>query len=340
MSVVRAGSALEVSTWMAPANIALVKYWGSRDPNAGLPVNASVSMTLDRCVATCTVRPRRGGGVRVMRDDGHRLAPAPPPLRDPVAAHVQRVARRAQWDGGANVAVHVNFPVAAGLASSAAIFAAVTCAAASAFGLELSAGDLANLARAGGSGSAARSVTGGYVEWRPGADGSGTELQIVAPASHWSLADVIAIADPTPKRVSSREGHRRAFTSPYFERRLALLDARVARVREAIAARDLAALGEVVEEEATDLHLIAMSSRPPIRYWRPATVAILETVEALRQDGRAAWSTLDAGPNVHVICDPDVEEDVAARLAAVPGVQRVIRDRTGRGPAVSPEHLL
>ncbi|MEJ2217350.1 MAG: diphosphomevalonate decarboxylase [Gemmatimonadota bacterium] len=318
MSRVSTGPALG-ATWAAPANIALVKYWGSRNPDAGLPLSPSLSMTLRHCVATCTVRPRAAAGVQVFQR--------------------RRRGQRAGHGGGAEVAVEVTFPVAAGLASSAAIFAAVTCAAIDAFDLELHDDALADLARAGGSGSAARSVAGGFVEWRPGT-GDETELEVIAPASHWEVRDVIAIADPCPKRVSSREGHRRAFSSPYFDRRLALLDERIARVRDAIRRRDIDALGAVAEEEAVDLHLIAMSSRPPIRYWRPATVAILEEVEAMRHDGVSAWSTLDAGPNVHVLCEPGAEPEVARRLAGVPGVQRIIRDRVGEGPVASARTLL
>ncbi len=343
MSGVSARPALQVSTWTAPANIALIKYWGSRDPGAGLPLNPSISMTLTECTATCTVRPRQGGSIRIFRhrrSSANPLTDAPPPLRDPVAAHVRGIVERAGGAGGADVAVGVDFPVAAGLASSSAIFAAVTHAATQAFGLDLDTDRLSDLARASGSGSAARSVVGGFVEWRPGSAQGATELELLAPASHWAISDVIAIADPAPKKVSSREGHRRAFTSPYFERRLALLDGRLSRVRDAIRQRDFPQLGEMLEEEAMDLHLIAMSSRPPIRYWRPATVAVLEAVEALRRDGVPAFSTLDAGPNVHVLCEQDAEDVVARRLAGVAGVQRVIRDRVGEGPAGSVEHLL
>ncbi|MEJ2677611.1 MAG: diphosphomevalonate decarboxylase [Gemmatimonadota bacterium] len=339
MSVANAGPALRVATWTAPANIAFVKYWGSHDPDAGLPLNPSLSMTLSHCTAACTVRRSPVASVRVFRADGHDgVAPAPAALADPVAAHVRRVMHRAGQDGGADVAVAVDFPVAAGLASSAAIFAAVTRAAADAFGLDLDSVGLADLARSAGSGSAARSMAGGYVEWTLHAGRSA--LDVVAPASHWDLRDVIAVVDAAPKRVSSREGHRRALTSPYFQRRLTLVDDRLARTRDAILRRDVAALGIVAEEEALDLHLIAMSARPPFRYWRAATLAILDEVEAMRREGVSAWSTMDAGPNVHVLCEPHAEDEVARRLTALGGTRRIIRDRVGQGPAPSVRHLL
>ena len=130
----------------------------------------------------------------------------------------------------------------------------------------------------------------------------------LAAAEHWDLRDVIAVVEIGPKVVSSLEGHRRALHQPLL-REAPGAPARAAwsAVREAIEDRDLAVLGPILEQEAVDLHLIAMSSDPPIFYWSPGTVAVLRTVRELRQEGLSAWATLDAGANVHVICDPDSE---------------------------------
>ena len=103
-------------------------------------------------------------------------------------------------------------------------------------------------------------------------------------------------------------------------------------MRRAIRERDLARLGPVLEEEAVDLHLIAMSSHPPIFYWSPGTLAVLRTVRELRQEGLEAWATMDAGANVHVICDPASAEAVAERLEGLDAVGFVIRDGVGPGP--------
>ena len=143
---------------------------------------------------------------------------------------------------------------------------------------------------------------------------------------------MIAVVETRAKEVSSLDGHRRAASSPYYTRRQELLPDRLERVRRALATRDLSLLGDTIQEEAIDLHLIAMSSRPPIFYWHPATVAVLQAVRGLRGEGVAAYSTMDAGANVHVICEPGAEPAVAARLAELPGVERVIRDRVGSGP--------
>jgi diphosphomevalonate decarboxylase len=252
------------------------------------------------------------------------------------------------------VATENSFPAEAGLASSASGFAALAVAVAAALGRDplgdparggLGGAELSSLARRSGSGSAARSVLGGYVEWPAAAAGGSDDdprAAALAPASHWALADVVAVVESEPKAVSSLDGHRLAPTSPHFERRLAELPRRLAEVRAAIAARDLARLGPVLEEEAVELHLIAMSSRPPVFYWRPGTLAVLAAVRGLRAPGAglAAWATMDAGPNVHVICPAAEAGEVAARLERLPAVRGVIADRAGEGPALHDEHLI
>lgn len=325
----------------SPANIAFVKYWGARDLERALPMNPSISMTLSDCVSHCTVEVLGTEAAAVpdevwLAGTGDGFATPDPPFVDKVRRQLDRIRRWAGRRETVRVATRNSFPSAAGLASSASGFSALTLAAVRAFGRgDTPAAELSRLARESGSGSAARSVFGGYVEWpeegaADGADG-GQAVQ-VADASHWELCDVIAVVEIGPKTVSSRDGHRRATTSPYYPRRLELLPARLAEVRRAIRERDLARLGPVLEEEAVDLHLIAMSSHPPIFYWSPGTLAVLRTVRELRQEGLEAWATMDAGANVHVICDPASAEAVAERLEGLDAVGFVIRDGVGPGP--------
>jgi diphosphomevalonate decarboxylase len=323
-----------------PANIAFVKYWGARDLERAIPVNASISMTLSRCVSRSTVEALADGApdeVWLAADDGS-LSLAGESFSRRVHAHLETLRQQLGSHAGFRVGTRNSFPAAAGLASSASGFAALALAVARALGREPDRPELSRLARLSGSGSAARSVFGGYVEWpEEGSDGDGPAVPL-APSEHWDLRDVIAIVETGAKEVSSLEGHRRAPSSPYFDRRLALLPARLDTVRRAIAACDLATLGPVLEEEAIDLHLIAMSSRPPVFYWNPGSVAVLGAVRDLRRDGIAAFSTMDAGANVHVICEAADEPRVAAALAGVPGVESVISDGVGPGPAPAP-HL-
>jgi diphosphomevalonate decarboxylase len=329
-------------TVSAPANIAFVKYWGTTAEETPVPRNPSISMTLESCRSRTTVAPRAGGaGDRIFTvDSSGELVPAEGPLRAGIVRHLERLRAALGELDELDVATVNTFPSAAGLASSASGFAALSLAVALAAGRRPPLTELSELARISGSGSAARSVLGGYVEWpAPGASGPFWPAAPIATAGHWPLLDLVAVVESGAKGVSSRRGHALAPTSPHFARRQELLPGRLATVRRAIAARDLPSLGPVLEEEALELHLIALSSRPPIFYWKPATLAVLETVRGLRERGVAAWSTMDAGANVHVVCEPGDGPAVAAALAAVPGVLEVLHDRVGEGPRIEREHL-
>jgi len=208
-----------------------------------------------------------------------------------------------------------------------------------ALGRELDLPTASSLARLSGSGSAARSVVGGFVEWPAGRSDEACYARVLAGAEHWDLCDLVAVVDRGPKSVSSLDGHRRARTSAFFRTRQRRIPQRLETVREAIADRDFETLSEVVEAEAIDLHCIAMTSQPPIFYWRPATLAVLAAVRTLRADGVLACSTIDAGANVHVICPASSEPQVAAALEAMPEVEQLIRDRVGTGPTFDHEHM-
>ncbi len=321
------------ATVEAPSNIAFVKYWGAEDLAVAIPLNASISMSLRACVTRTSVETVAAGAAdEIWVFSEGRWGQAEGAFQQRAAAHLERLRRWAQVDVGFRVATENSFPAAAGIASSASGFAALTLAVVAALDRQPDGDELSNLARLSGSGSASRSVFGGYVQWPFGTGEDPWRAAPLAPASHWDLRDVIAIVQTGPKAVSSLEGHARARTSPHYVRRQELIPDRLQRVREAIDARDLDQLGPIIEEDAIELHLVAMSSQPPIFYWQPATLRVLDHVRALRQRGTSAWATMDAGANVHILCSADDEEAVATSLAAIDGVQTVIRDGVGSGP--------
>lgn len=330
----------KVTTVEAPANIAFIKYWGAEDLERAIPLNPSISMTLRRCVSRTSVQLLGAGmddEIQLVKDG--ELRPASGSFRDRIAVHLDRLREWAGREEGLRIATRNSFPSSAGMASSASGFAALTVAVTRAFGQQPDRAMLSELARRSGSGSAARSVLGGYVEWPAGREPEHCVAVELAPAGHWDLRDVIALVQDGPKEVSSLQGHLRAPSSPHFERRQELLPRRLERVRQAIRDRSLEALGPILEEDAIELHLIAMSSRPPIFYWKPPTLRVLERVRHLREEGVGAWVTMDAGANVHVICEPRNEGAVVEALSAVPGVSDLVRDRVGAGPRALDESL-
>ncbi|MCP3957319.1 MAG: diphosphomevalonate decarboxylase [bacterium] len=332
------------ATIRCPSNIAFIKYWGARDLARAIPVNPSISMTLRSCFSRSTVEWLDEDGeheIRWRAAEGG-LETAPPAFADRVRRHLDFLREWSGQGGRFRVATENSFPSAAGLASSASGFSALTLAVLGALDRQVSPAEQSALARLSGSGSASRSVMGGYVEWPAEGEGEGgseCHAHQLATAEHWDLRNVIAVVERGAKKTSSLDGHRRAETSPYFCTRQACLPERLEAVRRAIEERDFLRLGEVVEAEAIDLHCVAMTSTPAIFYWRPATLLVLEAVREMREDGVAAYSTMDAGANVHVICTPESEIEVAARLSRLDLDLSLIHDGVGNGPVVEPEHL-
>lgn len=322
------------ATAVAHPNIALVKYWGRIDDNLNLPANPSLSMNLAalRTVTTVEFRPELCSDQVII--DG---APISGKAARRVTTHLDRIRGAAGFETRAQVASRNDFPAGTGLASSASAFAALSTAAAQAAGLSLGEGALSRLARLG-SGSACRSVPAGFCLWQ-GKGEDTSHARSVAPPGHWALHDVIAIVSREPKAVSSDEGHSLAPTSPFFRARLQTVPGLLGQTIRAILDRDLNALGPAVERDALAMHAVMMTCEPPLFYWKPATLAVMEAVRAWRVEGLAVYCTLDAGPNVHCLCQEWDAVDVEARLRSLRGVEEVLNSGPGGGARVTADHL-
>jgi diphosphomevalonate decarboxylase len=324
------------ATAIACSNIAFVKYWGKRDEALRLPLNSSLSMALSQATTTTTVEFASHMSGDEVAIDGTR---AQPNARRRVVRHLDRLRQIAGIDQPARVASRNSFPADAGIASSASGFAALTVAAAHAAGMELPLKALSSLARLG-SGSAARSIPGGFAEWHGGTGHDSSWSEQIAPPRHWpELRDIVAVLNRGAKPVSSTDGMTLALTSPHLDARLALIPGRLERVRQAVLDRDIKTLGEVSEEEAIELHLIAMSSRPPIFYWSPATVALIHRVLAWRSQGLEVYFTIDAGPNVHLLCLEETAGSIVSALEGMGEVQQIIVNAAGPCACLCEEHL-
>ena len=322
------------ATYEAPPNIALVKYWGVRDRERTIPYNSSISVTLDRLRSRTTVRFEPD-----LPDDRVELngAVATGAPREDVVRFLDRVRDLAQVTDRASVRSHNNFPTASGLASSASGFAALTGAATAALGLSLSGRELSRLARLG-SGSASRSVFGGFVEWRAGArpDGRDCYARPLFGPDHWpALVDLVAIVKSAPvKEVRSADAMQATVTtSPVYRRRLAEIPNRLRKMREAIGARDPRRLFPLVMEECDSFREVCETTRPSLDYLTTASRAILGEVRAVnREAGRpVAAYTHDAGAHVHVFTLARDVRTVRRRLARLPGVERTQLLRPGPG---------
>ena len=317
------------ATAVSHPNIAFIKYWGNLDDALRIPANGSISMNLGNLTTQTRVTfdshlPEDIFDLNGMRQSGGALKR--------VTSHLNLIR------GIRGIAMHAhifsenNFPTGSGIASSASAFAALTLAATTALGLQVGEKDLSRIARRG-SGSACRSIPGGFVEWTAGSNDRDSYAFSIADPEYWDLTDCIAILEADHKKVGSSEGHALAKTSPLQGARVEDAPRRLDICREAIQKRDFAELAEITEQDSNMMHAIMMTSTPPLFYWVPATLALIRTAATWRKNGIPAAATVDAGANVHVLCDAAYAENITKKLAALSGVKEVLVSKPG-GPTV------
>jgi diphosphomevalonate decarboxylase len=315
------------ATAIAHPNIAFIKYWGNRDSSLRLPENGSISMNLEELSTRTQVTFDPNLPQDIFDLNGHRQS----------SQGSQRVVAQLNLMRGlrgvgtkAYVKSENNFPEGAGIASSASAFAALTVAGIRALGIELVERDLTRLARRG-SGSACRSIPTGIVEWYRGTSDVDSYAVTIAPSDHWDLTDHIVIVDEKHKPVGSTEGHEFAKTSPLQSARVLDADKRIERCREAIQNKDFDLLAETIEMDSNMMHAVMMTSTPPLFYWTPITLEIIRSVRAWRKTGIPVAYTIDAGPNVHVICEFGVEDVVKDKLKKCAGIKEILTAHPGDG---------
>ena len=316
-------------TAIAQPNIALIKYWGKRDVELNLPAVGSISITLRDLHTRMHVEFDPGLeadqlSVNDATDD--KMLPRLSLCIDRVAGSDRPRAR---------IASYCNFPIAAGLASSASAFAALTVAAAQAAGKSLPIARLASLAGQA-SGSAARSLLSGFVEL----ENTDNDIAIssLRAASEWPLSVVVAITETGPKAVGSTAAMEISRqTSPFYAEWVSQQTADLDIARAAIADRDFDALGRVAEHNCLKMHSVMWASRPPLVYWNSATMRCLETVRLLQGKGLGVFFTIDAGPQVKAVCLPEHAREVEAALRKTEGVREIMVSGLGEGARVEPD---
>ncbi len=329
MQLLSTGAPLTAHAQAQP-NIALVKYWGKREGGGNLPASGSLSLTLDALWTRTTVSFDPALPSDEVRLDGAPASAA----AERVLRFLDLLRQRAGIDWRARVITANNFPTGAGLASSASGFAALALAGSAALGLSLDRRELSMLARQG-SGSAARSLFGGFVRMHAGSRSDGADA-FAAPlldAAAWPLSVVVAVTSTAAKAVGSGPGmeiSRR--TSPFHAAWLEGADQDLALAEQAVAEQDFAALAAVSEHSCLKMHAVMLASQPALVYWNGATVECLHAVRTLRErDGLGVFFTIDAGPQVKAVCLPQHAKQVAEALRSVAGVQTVLICGLGEG---------
>lgn len=319
------------ATAKAHTNIALIKYWGKRNEELILPTNSSLSVTLDGFYTETTVHFKEELKRDIFILNEEEISGVP---YDQVTNYLELFRTYAEQKGlYAEVNSTNKVPTAAGFASSASGFAALAGATSKALKLNLDDTSLSRFTRQG-SGSACRSIYGGFVQWEMGKldDGSDSYAIPIAPQDHWDLRVAAVVLTAKEKDVSSRVGMKRTVdTSVFYDGWLDSLPKDLQDIKSGIQARDFEKVGSIAEANCLKMHATTLGAIPPFTYWQDTTMSVMETVQNLRKKGILAYFTIDAGPNVKVVYLPEDEEKILQELNATNGVEEVIVSKVGEG---------
>jgi diphosphomevalonate decarboxylase len=296
------------ATAIAQPNIALIKYWGKRDVARNLPAVGSISITLRELYTEVSVELTGDTGTDLLVVNGTENTAMLPRISACLDNVIGRKRQRALVTSASN------FPIAAGLASSASAFAAVTVAAAAAAELDRSTDELSRLA--------------GFAELEN--TGDSISVRTLLDTEAWPLQVVVAITETGAKPTGSTEAmeisrQSSPFYSSWVQQQQHDLDV----ARSAILQRDFDELATIAEHNCLKMHSVMWASRPPMVYWNSATMRCMQTVRELQQQGHKVFFTIDAGPQLKAVCLPDEVDIVAEALAQTDGVREIMRSGLG-----------
>jgi diphosphomevalonate decarboxylase len=311
-------------TACAGPSLALTKYWGKASYGINIPATPSLGLTLTPLQSHATVSLASAQHRVTVNDQPQALARFEPFLAKAAELFERPVCFHAACTN--------NFPTSAGLASSSSGFAALTMALTALSGRDLPLAYLSGLARIG-SGSAARAVFGGFVEW-PADAGQARPLH---DETYWpDLRIIVCLVDHGPKAVSSREAMTQARdTSPYYQdwvRNSANLHREALR---ALACKDLEKLGDMARHSYLQMFGTMFSMSPPLIYWTPASIQIIHLAQTMRTQGIAVWETMDAGPQVKLLCLAQDVEAVLSHLNETNPELATVVTQVGAGPCLT-----
>jgi len=328
-------------TAIANSNIALVKYWGKRDEKLILPNNSNISVAYDKLntITTVDFNPDYSKDVFIL--DGNEITEGS--VLKKTIEHLNIIRQRANIQTKAKIASKNNFPTAAGLASSASGFSALAFAGSKAAGLNLDQKELSILSRLSGSGSASRSLIGGFAEWMKGekADGSDSYAVQIAKPEHWpEFRIIVAIVSETKKKVSSTDGMNLTMkTCPLYQGWLDTIEQDLKNVRKGISEKNLTLMGSTAEFNCLKMHALMMTTQPPLIYWTPATLEIIHAVLNWREKGLESYFTIDAGPQVKILCLEKDAQEINDKLRLLQGIKKTILCGVGGEAKLSENHL-
>lgn len=310
----------------------LIKYHGLKDFRRRIPFHDSISVCTEPTVTTTTIEVLDEGRDSVTIDgahgEGRELERALDVLNE--------VRRRADSEQPFKMVSASNFASGVGLGASSSGFAALALAAASAWNLKLEPRELTEIARLG-AGSASRSVAGGFAEWHTEPETERSWSRCIATAKEIDMRIVVALV---PQKKQTDDSHKAVLSSPLFAARLEYVPAMLEKMRKAVAARDIAAIAQLAEQDTENLHKVTAASPNAKPLWTDATRAVIAEVKRMRETERIrCWYSIDTGATVYVNTYPEHEAYVASRLRDVKGVEDALFCKVGGPARLVEEHL-
>lgn len=319
-------------TAIAPSNIAFIKYWGKKDEELRLPENGSISMNLSNLLTTTTVDFSDIYQKDTLIIDNKET-------NDPrVIKHLDRIRLLGKSNLRAKIVSINNFPSGTGLSSSASGFAALSLAGVKALGVDLSEKELSILARQG-SGSSCRSIPDGITEWLDGNVSEDSYAISLYKPDYWDLVDVVAVVSSEKKEVATSDGQKTAQTSPFYQVRLEKIKKKINLCKKYLAEKNFQKLGELIEQEALELHAIMLTSNPSLIYWTTGTLLIMKQVAKWREEGIGVYFTINTGQDIHLVCQKKDEEKVQNKLNELDFVKKIIINYSCEGARITDKHL-
>lgn len=295
----------------AHSNIALIKYWGKENEEFIIPKNSSLSLTLDALYTETEVsfiEDENDGDIFYLdgelQDEGQHIK---------LSKYIDIFRELSGVKKSVLVNSYNHVPTAAGLASSASGFAALAMALNKLFNLNYSNEEITKLARRG-SGSASRSIFGGFVEWVKGDKHENSYARKIDDAQ-WDIAMIILVLKNEKKEISSRVAMKQTIeTSPLYNAHVESCEEDLENIKQAIKNRDFTTLGKIAEHNAMRMHATMLSSNPPIIYFKEDSIRAIEKVQSMRAKGHEIYYTMDAGPNVKILCRKSETQSIVEEL--------------------------
>ena len=316
------------------ANISLIKYWGKRDEILFLPTKSSLCIALSELTTTTSITDAASDQDEISIN----WQTAPEASRKKIVDFITLFRTMYGIKQVFSITTHNNFPTAAGLASSSSGFAALALALNAFCNLNLSEQELSVLARQG-SGSACRSVCGGFITWHKGQNVLGTDsyAEQTFNAQHWpEFRILVIVVRNDAKKVSSREGMRiTTDTSPSYQTWLSNSAQRMPLMVNAIEKKDFEQVGELATADWTDMEQTMLDSQPQLDYWTPTSREVMRTIQTLRSAGVPCYFTTEAGPNIKLICLEENVQTIMKTLQCIDGVLSIIPCKVAEAPIVT-----